>query len=69
MADADIEVAPTGPFGEGAPERAAEETPPTTGSRDTEQHFSRWRRREPEGAAEEGTAEHVPMIDRPRPAR
>jgi hypothetical protein len=69
MAEPDIQPAPTGAFGEGAPERAAEETPPSSGSRETGQHFSRWRRREPEEAAGEGTAEHVPMIDRPRPAR
>jgi hypothetical protein len=69
MADADIEAAPTGAFGEGAPEQAAEDTPPSSYSRDTEQHFSRWRQGEPDDAGQEGTAEHAPMIDRPRPER
>jgi hypothetical protein len=69
MADADIEASPTGAFGEGAPERPAEDTPPTSYSRDTEQHFSRWQQGEPKETAREGTAEHVPMIDRPRPDR
>ena len=69
MADADNEAAPTGPFGEGAPERPAEATPPASYARDTEQHFSRWREGEPKDTAREGTAEHVPMIDRPRPGR
>jgi hypothetical protein len=69
MADADIEPAPTGPFGEGAPERLPEDTPSGSYSRDSAQHFSRWRAREAEDVAREGTAEHVPLIDRPRPAR
>jgi hypothetical protein len=69
MADADIEPSPTGPFGEGASERPAEDAPPTSHSRDTAQHFSRWRQAEPEDTAQEGTAEHVPMIDRPRSQR
>jgi hypothetical protein len=69
MADAEIEASPTGPFGEGAPERPPEGTPPTSSSRDTAQHFSRWRQDEPKDTAQEGTAEHVPMIDRPRSGR
>jgi hypothetical protein len=69
MADADIEPAPTGPFGEGASERPAEDVPDASYPRDTEQHFSRWRQGESEEAAREGTAEHPPKIDRPRPAR
>jgi len=69
MTSADIEPAPTGPFGEGAPERPAEETPPTASSRETEQHFSPWRQEEPSEAEGDGTAEHAPMIDRPRPER
>jgi hypothetical protein len=69
MAEADIEPAPTGAFGEGAAERPAQEVAETPARRDTSQHFSRWRRREPEDAAREGTAHHVPMIDRPKPAR
>ena len=69
MADAEIEASPTGPFGEGAPEQAADEAAPTPYARDTAQHFSRWRQGEPSDTAEEGTAEHVPMIDRPSPER
>lgn len=69
MADADTEASPTGPFGEGAPERRPEDTPPTSSSRDTAQYFSRWRQDGPEETAQGGTAEHVPMIDRPQPGR
>jgi hypothetical protein len=69
MADAEIEAAPTGPFGEGAAEQAAADAPPASYSRDTEQHFSRQRQGDPEGTADEGTAEHVPMIDRRAPER
>jgi hypothetical protein len=69
VAESDIEPAPTGAFGEGAPERPVGETAPSTGSRDTEQHFSRWRRGGPRDSGREGTAEHVHMIDRPRQAR
>jgi hypothetical protein len=68
MADAEIEAAPTGPFGEGAAERTAAEAPSPSYSRDTEQHFFRQRRADTE-AADEGTAEHAPMIDRPAPER
>ena len=69
MADADIEVSPTGPFGEGGPERPAEDTPSASYSRDTAQHFFRRRQGEPKDTAREGTADHVPMIDRPRAQR
>jgi hypothetical protein len=69
MADAEIEAAPTGPFGEGAAERTAADAPPPSYSRDTEQHFFRQRRADTEAAAGEGTAEHAPMIDRPAPER
>jgi len=69
MADADTKAAPTGSFGEGAPERPAEDTPPGSYSRDTEQHFSRWPQGAPQDTGQEGTAEHVAMIDRPRSQR
>jgi hypothetical protein len=67
MADPDIEASPTGRFGEGASEPRAEDTPPSSYSRDTAQDFSRWRQGEPQDTPREGTAEHAPLIDRPRP--
>jgi hypothetical protein len=69
MADVDTQASPTGPFGEGAPERPPGDTAAGSYSRDTAQHFSRWRRGEPQDTAREGSAEHAPMIDRPRPER
>ena len=69
MADAEIEPSPTGPLGEGAAEQSAADAAPASYSRDTEQHFSRRRPAGAEAAADEGTAEHVPMIDRPAPER
>jgi hypothetical protein len=69
MEDSDIEASPTGAFGEDAPEQPAGQVPPPSYSRETEQHFSRWRQDEPDDPAREGTAEHAPRIDRPGPAR
>jgi hypothetical protein len=79
MAQGDIEPAPTGPFGERGPEtgpfgeggreRVAEDTAQASYPRETTQHFSRWRQGEPQEAVQEGTAQRVPRIDRPRPGR
>jgi hypothetical protein len=66
MTDADQEPAPTGAFGEGAGEQPAEETQPVSYARDTTQDVSRSLQGEPKDRAQEGTAEHAPMIDRPR---
>jgi hypothetical protein len=63
MTDADQAPAPTGAFGEGA----AEETKPALYARETSQDVSRSLQEEPKDKAQEGTAEHAPMIDRPRP--
>ena len=59
---ADTDAAPTGAFGEGAPERPRDEGPPAAGSRESAQDFSR--QAEAQEATTEGTAEHVPVIDR-----
>jgi hypothetical protein len=69
MADAETEASPTGPFGDGAPERPAEDTPAGSYSRDTEQHFFRSPQGESNDTEQEGSAEHVAMIDRPRSRR
>jgi hypothetical protein len=67
MTDIDGRAHPTGVFGEGAPDQPDGDAAPTYRA-DSEQHFSRWAPGGAEGAADEGTAEHAPLIDRPRPA-
>jgi hypothetical protein len=66
MTDADQAPAPTGAFGEGAGEQPAEETKAASYARETSQDVSRSLQEEPKDKAQEGTAEHAPMIDRPR---
>ena len=65
MTDAHRKADPTGYFGEGAPDQA-DSGMPLSYRGDTEQHFSRWAPGSAEGGADEGTAEHAPLIERPR---
>ncbi|HSK26087.1 MAG TPA: hypothetical protein VK894_04175 [Jiangellales bacterium] len=59
---------PTGAFGEGAPEGLSDQALPSLEDRRTEQSFSRWPLEEYAESGGQDTAEHAPLIDRPRGA-